>query len=403
MRGVCKTWNAACEGSITRIRVELPSYQAEALPHMLRFDRLRSLSLMGNLAGLGLFRLKNSGVQILDVSKCSGVSVEFLSSFEGASLTELNLGETDVSDAGLVTLQGLPDLKTLYLNGFDWHRVTPVGIQAVRDLPITTFEVSGRRMKEEEYPEGSDDGYGNASRDEVDFDFSCLNVLKGMPLTHLFVDHSDLRSEKDLSYLEGMPLTNLSLKGSGWITDDAISFLEGMPLKSLCLNFYEAGYGEDSFGVTTLGCEVLGGVSSLESLSLFRSCCVTNEGLEVLRCLPLTCLEFDSRNNNITDTGIQCLREVPLTHLHIRSCYKISDAGILHLRGLPLTYLHLIGCGMITDEGIADLRAGLSLLDNLSTEGFGMYEVGGEEIIRGISNDMIQKDHASRFLMPVDD
>lgn len=146
---------------------------------------------------------------------------------------------------------------------------------------------------------------------------------------------------------------------------------------------------------------LLAGLKNLTSLRLGvgyhkRDCCeedelakvLTDEGLEHLQGLPLTCLGLDGIEG-LTEEGLACLKGMPLRTLsftdgyftdEMYSCLKgmpltrlklgifgyggseVGDSGMLNLLGMPLTVLDLNRSTNVTNAGFDNLR-GMPLTD----------------------------------------
>lgn len=400
MLGVCKSWNAGFKSSVTSFRATMPQFRALGLHDIQGFEGLKNVTLCGSLVVIGLWSLQGSSVESLDLSGCSGVSFEFLSTLNGAPLTCLSLnncsmGErcrmdcvrheriddhcalalsrmrlpltalylngADIGDEGLEALLEFRALRIFSFMEFSASKVSEVGFSALAQLSLSVLQMSRRRFR--------DDLNGGV---EQDFSFDCLSVFGGcgMQLTYLWLDLKEaVFSVEGLSGLEGMPLTSLDLTNCKSLTNSCILSLRGLPLQHLRLEFL----GPLSF-LTPEGWEGLRGLplssfylSIPPRLQFHETPTASDPILNCLRESPLTDLSFSyptstfsTVSSRITDEGMASLRGLPLTSLKLDSCSWVTDQGFAVLAGMPLKKLEMTDCAFLTAAGLQVL-GGLQL------------------------------------------
>lgn len=345
---------------------------------------------MGNLSGASLQGLRGSGVQILDISGCKGVTAAMVATLKGAQLTDLNISHcrvldmdsciqklcdlglplkklnisnTNVGDECLGELRKLPLLRTLIFKNFDHYELGSISFEVIRGLPLTSLALGAASLA----------GDWDAYLFQLDF----LSILKGMQLSKLSLNCRDsYLKDEGLAGLAGMPLVNFSLTHCSGLTDAGFANLRGMPLETLCLD----AAGGCHFTVASW--EILRGMP-LRSLQLSRQLCIDDATLEVLHGLPLEHLHligYIDYASRITDVGFSYFAGMPLTSLSVYA--QISDEGVAHLRGLPLMHLELLGCQPISDQGIAALE-GMHLVE-LCLSNVSLVTDVGFRVLRGM-------------------
>ena len=219
---------------------------------------------------------------------------------ENKAVVSVALGNTNITDAGLVHLKGLTKLERLRLEG---TKVTDAGLVHLKGMTkLWNLHLEGTQVTD----------YG-------------LTHLKGLTsLTELWLGNTKV-TDVGLVHLQGMTnLASLQLEDTN-ITDAGLKHLKGLTsLKELWLG---------DTNVTDFGLPHLKGLTKLESLGLGGPQ-VTDAGLEHLK--GLTNLEV----LNLTRT-------------------KITDAGLVHLKGLTgLLFLYL-NRTKVTDAGVEKLQQAL--------------------------------------------
>lgn len=236
MRGVCKSWEAGFEASVTSIRV---SYSGPSLPPAAalqgRFPALTKLNLgacccmdetrLRDLQGLDKLRSLNLGLTLPGVLKSledtNGTRSRSLplkltdsgmEGLRGMQLTELNLDNCwDVRDSGFENLRGMP-LKSL---DFGWGKVSNLGLESLEGMPLNHLDLSFSKNI-------SDEG---------------LAFLGALPLTSLSLGAPGKgMSDAGLFHLKGLPLRGLLLFRWKKLTDEGLAHLHGMPLEILSLH-----------------------------------------------------------------------------------------------------------------------------------------------------------------------
>jgi hypothetical protein len=227
-------------------------------------------------------------------------------------VVSLRLGHR-VTDADLVHLKGLPNLRELYLN---MTQVTNAGLAHVNKLTnLQTLELVGRRQK-----------------------------LTTQGLIHL----------KDIKDLRSLTLTYM-------VNDGGLAHLKNSKkLQSLSLTYMD---------VTDEDLHEVKGLTDLETLFLFSDSRITDVGMQYLgglRRLRVFILgSSPAHRNRITNAGLAYL--AGLTNLETLSVSQslVTDAGLVHLKKLTnLKWLGLNG-SLVTDQGLAYLQRLKNLKDVL--------------------------------------
>lgn len=124
----------------------------------------------------------------------------------GLPVTELNLDNTSISDAGLSSLRDLPLLKSLDLAGDEDSPLSDLGLAQLRGLPLAALRLGG-------WYRATPDG---------------MHALQGMPLTNLQLVGLEYFHEVGLGVLSGMlSLTSLDLSYTVGVRSLAV--LQGLP------------------------------------------------------------------------------------------------------------------------------------------------------------------------------
>lgn len=242
------------------------------------------------------------------------------------SLTELNLGGTQVTDAGLAHLQSMLLLTSVNL----WQtQVTDAGLEHLRGLTsLTSLGLVGTQVT-------------NAG----------MEHLKGLTsLTSLYLSGTQV-ADAGMEHLKG--LTSLTFLGlaNTQVTDAGMEHLKGLTsLTSLSLANTE---------VTDAGMEHLKGLTSLTSLGLSDTE-VTDAGMEQLS--GMTSLEtLDLDGTRVTDAGLEHLKEMTALTALVLWGTQVTDVGLDHLKKMrSLTSLYL-GQTHVTDAGLEHLESLTSL------------------------------------------
>jgi hypothetical protein len=250
--------------------------------------RLEKLDIGGlELPIVDLHHLQGLPLRTLIVDRCWGVNNSSLADIRNLPLTRLDLGQTRISDEGLLHLRDMPlvrlDLSVTAVGDAGLAhlvrlplehltlaatRVTGAGLAHLRDMPLTYLSLR------------------NASKLG---DGQELAHLRATPLRHL--DLSSTKIEGDaLQHLAGLPLTHLGLAATR-IGGDALRHLARMPLTHLDLAFT---------GVDNGALEHLSAMPPLSELSLPYSR-VTWAAIRELRSLPaLRCLDIRGVSEDAT-------------------------------------------------------------------------------------------------------
>jgi len=290
-----------------------------------------------------------------------------------AGLTELRsleLMATNVTDAGLACLRPLVNLEELSLFN---HRITDPGLAGLAEL------INLRRLKLSVQITGQGlvhlKALGRLQRLDLatsrTSDAGLAPLEKATDLRELFLDETDV-TDAGLAHLKGLTrLQSLSLTGTQ-VTDQGLENVKGMvDLRKLHLN---------KTHVTGSGLRHLAGSAGLEGLYLMGSQ-VTDAGLENLKLFKN--LRYLSLwGTSITDAGLAHLEGlVRLEQLELIGT-QITDAGLVHLEGLAdLYYLDLSGTS-VTPEGARKLQRALA--DTQIVDGLG-HTVGNQAPYKGLA------------------
>ncbi len=217
-----------------------------------------------------------------------------------ADVTFVNLNDTQVSDAGLEHLEGLPRLQTLWL---DNTKVSDAGLERLKGL----------------------------------------TKLQLLSLVNTKVGDAGLQHLKGLTQLQGLSLVNTK------VSDAGLEHLRGLiQLQALSLVGTK---------VSDAGLQHLKGLTQLQWLSLVNTK-VSDARLEHLKGLTqLQELYLD--NTKVSDAGLEHLKG--LTQLQELSLVntKISDAGLQHLKGLTELQMLRLNNTNVSDAGVGDLQKAL--------------------------------------------
>jgi len=221
----------------------------------------------------------------------------------------LTLMHTRVTEAGLMHMKGLSQLRTL--------RVTST-------VPISNAFLDGFR----ELPQ----------------------------LRNLNLNVAQLGNQ-GVEHLSGLTqVVDLDLAGTQ-VADAGLAHLRGMSqLQKLNLSRSK---------ITEAGLKHLGGLTKLERLEL-QGILLSDTGLAYLQGLSQL-QRLDLRGGNVTDNGLRHLRGLSQLQTLNLSDLQVTDAGLSHLRGLTqLTGLILSGT-RVTDDGLKHL-GGLTRLQSLALD-----------------------------------
>jgi internalin A len=287
--------------------------------------------------------------------------IHLLKSFP--KLTWLDLGGTDITDAGL---KRLPELKNLIEVNLCETSVTPTALAELRKAAprlriFDDFAIEGLAGHVRR------DGTGRGRRIiDVSFagnhKFSDASMPLLKPLKHLKVlqiQDTQITDEglKELSELEKLEVLVLMRNP---ITDVGLKHLKELG------NLYSLWLGNTK--ITDVGLTELLKLENLTQLELFQSQ-ITDAGLKTVSKLKgLTVLNVGS--SRITDAGLKELSALRnLTRLELMDT-QITDAGLKELRVFKnLVLLNLRGT-RITDAGLIELKElkNLSRLDVRGTK-----------------------------------
>jgi len=333
----------------------------------------------------------------LDMSWCESLEDNGLSHLDSlTSLTYLDMRYCKkVTDAGIGSLSLLTGLK--YLNLESCEKVTDEGLHSLSPLTsLTSLNFCGDYCFEFRGLQISDAGMQTMSLFTnlvnlklekgihiTDTGIACLHSLSLLKSLNL----NDCRSITSVGLKTISMLTRLevlSLTSCKKITVEGLSFLSGLvsitslnlneccgvlnnkglfelsnlvSLKTLCLS--RCGFDEDN-QVTDVGISSLTTLTSLTSLYLGYSQCITGNGLMALP--TVSHIEDVDSNSGSKDTDDFFPTLPSLTYLNLSGCVTITNSGLRTIARIQsLKHLNLSGCKLITDNGILFLKPLFSL------------------------------------------
>lgn len=282
------------------------------------------------------------------IRRSLGMSKETSVAGREADVTELHLAGTSVTDAGLVHLSGLSNLRILNVEATAVGDMGLLHIQGLESLRV--LRLGGTAV--------SDIG---------------LSYLAG--LTNLSVLRLGKTRVHDAGLFHLKGLTNLSVLrlGSTRVSDAGLSALKNLSnLRQLSL----AGTG-----VTAEGLRHLKDLTNLSEL-LLSGTAVSEAGWSHIEGLS-SLSKLSLNNTAMNDRCLYHLRSLCNLHeLHLIGTH-VGDAGLSHLEELSnLSVLSLDG-NLVSDAGLSHLR-GLSKLSTLSLRDTKVTEAGRAELQRAI-------------------
>jgi len=368
----------------------------------------------------------------LDLSGTQTTDADLARRLEGlTSLQELNLQDTQISDAGLVHLKDLTSLRSLNLSrtkiATKTHKLLG---QLLTDVKFTSL--NGEQIDISQYK-------GKV----VLIDFwatwcgPCIRELPNVKKT--YSDYHDrgfeiigISLDKSRTTLEKFIKNNnipwpQYFDGKGWKNEISTRFdIHSIPatflldqkgiiryanLRGLALERAVAdvlrGSSLPNAQITSMGMAHLKGLTSLETLRL-ENTQVSDEGLSHLKGLTslkvlyvggtqitdtglfhlknLTGLQrLCAHNTQVTDVGLAYLKDlVGLEYLCFHDT-QVTDASLVHLKGLTsleTLYLHNTG---VSDVGVVHLR-GLTSLRQLNLQGTKVSSAGLAELKQALPN-----------------
>ena len=157
----------------------------------------------------GMKFLKQLPLTTLDLS-LTGVTSGALKILPLKQLRSLQLGWTNVDDAGIPALAGAKNLEALILEGTSVEGKTFVNLRVLKKLQTLSL-----------------------NRTKVTH--SVIQRLHALPLHYLYLDYTEI-SDNDLKSLTDMPLTILSIRGTQ-VSEKGLQYLRGMKsLKKVYVN-----------------------------------------------------------------------------------------------------------------------------------------------------------------------
>ena len=251
---------------------------------------------------------------------CTDSALEELASI-AAHLDKLNLRRSEVTDEGLVHLQGFPKLESLFLNSTS---ITDAGLSNLRHVPL----------------------------------------LRDLRLNETSVTDAGLVHLKTLKQLRTLVLDDTRIRGTGFGNIGCLPHVEELWLQSTevddaalqelakCRNLKTLYFADAP--ITDKGLMEIAKLLQLERLSLMHTK-VTDEGLKRLQSLSQL-RELTLDRTSITDAGLPHLVAIEsLREIHLVGT-GVTDRGVPTLLQFPTLDKLFVGDTRITDEGIAKLR-----------------------------------------------
>jgi Leucine-rich repeat (LRR) protein len=321
-------------------------------------------------------------VAVAAIKKLGG-QVTFDEKNPGKPVIGVDLSETEVTDAGLVHLNGLTNLQTLGLSNTE---VTGDGLIHLKEVTgLQELYLYGTQVTDAglEHLKGLTSLQGLNLGDTTVTDVGLVHLkgltsLQGLNLAGTKVSDVGLEHLKRLTSLQLLNLSNTKVTDAGLVhlkgltslhtlylngtkvTDVGLEHLKGLTSLQL-LNLGDTQ-------VTDAGLVHLKGLTSLHTLYLYRTK-VTDVGLEHLK--RLTSLQFlnlgGSQVANAELDGLKGLTSLQTLNL---AGTKVTDAGLVHLKGLTrlrtlnLAYTQVADAGMVHLKGMTSLES----LDLLQTK-----------------------------------
>jgi len=358
---------------MTKLRslmLDFTSITDDHLAHLKSLNALETLSLHRNkqLNGEGLVHLKNlSSLRELwfYVTPIQDFALEHIKHMR--SLEVLSLQSTQVTDEGLVHLQGLPRLKKLILPSqiSDQGLAQLKGLASLEELSIYSTDVTdvglahlknlpSLKMLDLFSPKITGDGVERLRKDRPGLEISLS----------LSFDY-----DTEMTQVKGLPcVTSLQLSRSK-VTDAGLAYVDGLTsLRYL---------GLTRTPVTDTGLAHLQGLHALNDLDLDDTQ-IGDEGIAHLK--DLTALDtLRLRNTYVGDAGLAYLPGMKSLEMLFLDGTQISDAGLVHLKDLKSLVVLFLGQTNISGPGLACLK-GLTSLDHLDLAGTPLTDAAAEHL-----------------------
>lgn len=276
-----------------------------------------------------------SNLQDVSLDRCTGLSFAVLSGLSELSmLGALSLQQTDLDDAGMEALEGLP-LTSLNLG--QCNGISAEGLGALHGMPLKTLNLCLC----------------------CGFAESGLSALVGLPLTKLDLSClEDKVTDVGLLLLSQLRhLNSLDLSGSlnDSFTPDGIGSLRKLPLTALGLS---VNMDEDGFLIKDSHVQELWDLPLVELV--LGDSGITDEGIRCLKRMPIRKLNLEYCDF-FSGEGFEVLKGMPLTTLNLKLCPGLTLAGLKALKHFPLVSLDLEGCEQINDSWVSVLEKFRSL------------------------------------------
>lgn len=314
------------------------------------------------------------------------------------SLRELWLISTQLTDAGLQQIAGIPSLQSLHIIGE--ARISRRGLASIgrmgslETLWLTNCKISDndleplkdmKSLRELSLYGTEIQGYGlkwiaglplrclDLSNTQIDAD-SLSYVGKIKTLEALYANSTRF-GDHGLGYLESLPALHRLLLAQTYIEDEGMPYLGN--LKSLeLLNLRDAR-------ITNEGLRSLAGLTNLKSLNLARTK-IDDSGLAYLRALPAletlelggtsvtanalagfqsanSILDLSLWNTEVSDEGMKVIGQMKSLERLVLADTRVTDEGVAHLKSLRKLKVLNLGETQVTDDGLKYLRGMRSL------------------------------------------
>jgi len=306
----------------------------------------RFLARQTEITDAGLVHLKElTQLRTVNLWSCKGITDAGLVHLKGLTELEfLGLSGTNISDAGLVNLKGLTKLEFL---GLSSTKISDAGLVHLKRLTsLKTLYLFGTQI--------SDAGLDHLKG---------LNSLNRLELAGTKISDAGLVHLKGLTSLKRLGLDSTDVSGAGLVHLKGLTDLDSLDLTDT--------------DITDEGLVHLKGLTDLGGIDLTDTD-ITDEGLVHLK--GLTDLGgIGLTDTDITDEGLVHLKGLTSLETLWLKGTKISDAGLVHLKGLAsLKTLGLDGTD-VSDAGLVHLK-GLKKLKKVNLQNTKVSQEGFDKL-----------------------